>query len=165
MFHFLFRVGCSFYISGRYIIFMCFFELTPRFLKSYLFIKCYIHTNIDVMESEMYILKALETSQYPTNIPLFPEVSNLVLFYFGMWTYTGQPNILIWITSSLFLVYIYSRVLNPIALWDNLFCTYTTFLASSTHRFMGRSWSWIIVFTASIMVLFFLFATPFYWGL
>ena len=64
----------------------------------------------------MYILKALETSQCPTNIPSFPEGSNLVLFSFEICTYTGKPNILRWLTSNFFHVYISSRDLNPRAL-------------------------------------------------
>ena len=104
----------------------------------------------------MYISKALDTSQYPTNIPFFLEGSNLVLFSFGIWIYIGQPNILRWLTSGFFPVNISSGVLNPRALWDILFYTYTTFLAASTHRCIGISSSYIIVFTTSMIVLFFL---------
>ena len=56
----------------------------------------------------MYILKDLETSQYPKNIPFFPEGSNLVLLYVEICTYTGQPNILRWSTSAFFLICISS---------------------------------------------------------
>jgi hypothetical protein len=48
----------------------------------------------------------------PTNIPFFPERSNLVLFCFGMCTNTGQPNILRWLSSAFFPVNISSGVLN-----------------------------------------------------
>jgi hypothetical protein len=84
-------------------------------------------------------MKALETSQYPTNIPFFPEGSNLVLFSFGMCTNTGQPSILRWLTYGIFLVNISSGVLNPSALWDNLFWTYIFVLVASSHKFIGRS--------------------------
>ena len=59
---------------------------------------------------KMYILKDLETSHYPTNIPFFPKGSNLILFSFGMWTYTGQPNILRCLTLGFFPVNVYSGV-------------------------------------------------------
>jgi hypothetical protein len=79
-------------------------------------------------------MKALETSQYPTNIPFFPEESNLVIFSFGMCTNTGKPNIFRWLTYGFFSVNISSGVLNPSALWDNKFWTYTIVLAASTHK-------------------------------
>ena len=46
----------------------------------------------------------LDTSQYPTNIPFLPEGSNLILFSFGICTYTRQPNILRWLTLGFFSV-------------------------------------------------------------
>jgi hypothetical protein len=82
----------------------------------------------------MYILKALDTSQYPTNIPFFPEGSSLVLFSFGMCTNMGQPNILRWLTYGFFRENISSRVLNPSALWENMLCTYTVVLVSYSHK-------------------------------
>ena len=42
--------------------------------------------------TEMYILKDLENSQYPRNIPFFLEGSNLVLFSFRMWTVTEKNS-------------------------------------------------------------------------
>jgi hypothetical protein len=38
-------------------------------------------------------------------------------------------------------------------------------LDASAHKCMGKSWSWIIALVASTIDLFFLSATPFYWGL
>ena len=45
------------------------------------------------------------------------------------------------------------------------FCTYTAILAASSHRGMGISWSWSIALATSVIVLFFLSATPFCYGL
>ena len=148
-----FKRGLNFFLSGRYILFVYFFKLTPSgFFKSCFFIKCQIPTNLYMMEYQNVYLKDLETWQYPTNIPFFLEGSNLIIFSFGICTYIGQPNILRWLTLDFFPVYISSGVMNPRALWDNLFYTYTVVLVASSHRCMERSWSWIIVFTASIMV-------------
>jgi hypothetical protein len=84
-------------------------------------------------------MKAFGTSQYPTNIPFFPEGSSLVLFSFGMCTNIGQPNILRWLTFGFFQENISSGVLNPRALWDNLLCTYIVALVASSHKCIGIS--------------------------
>ena len=47
-----FRRGFNFYHSGRYILFMYFFKMTPfGFIKSCFFVKCQIPTNLYMMES------------------------------------------------------------------------------------------------------------------
>ena len=58
--------------------------------------------------------------------------------------YTGQPNIFRWLTSCFSLENIYSGVLFPRILWEILLCTYIVVLATSAHRYIGRSWSWIM---------------------
>ena len=94
-----------------------------------------------------------------------PEGSSLVLFSFGIYMYTGQPNILRWMTFGFSLEKLSSWFLLSSNLWGVLFHTYTIVLAASAQRWIGRSWSCGIAFDASIIVRFFHFATPFCWGL
>ena len=99
------------------------------------------------------------------NIPFLPKGSVLVLFFFGMCMYTGKPNILRWLTSSFFQEKTSSGVLFSSTLCGVRFCTYTAILVASAHRCMGRSWSWSMALAASMIILFFLSATPLCCGL
>ena len=99
------------------------------------------------------------------NIPFFPKVLILVLLSFWMCMYTGQPNILIWITYGFSPEKSSSRFLLSSTRWGVRFYTYIAVLAAFSQRCIGRSWSCNIAFVASMMVWFFRFATPFYWGL
>ena len=79
--------------------------------------------------------------------------------------YTGQPNILRWMTSGFFPEKTSSCVLFSITLCGVRFYTYTAVLAASDHRCIGRSWSWSMALAASMIILFFLSVTPFCCGL
>ena len=76
-----------------------------------------------------------------------------------------HPNILIWLTYGFSLEKYSSKVFSPSTQWGVRFSTYTIVVASFSQRCIGRSWSCIIVFAASMMVLFFRSTTPFFWGL
>ena len=78
--------------------------------------------------------------------------------------YTGQLNILRWLTSGL-LENTSSSVLFSSTLCGVRLCTYTAVRAAYTHRCIGRSWSWSIALAASMIILLSLSATPFYCGL
>ena len=82
-----------------------------------------------------------------------------------MCMYTRHPNILRWMTSGFLFENTSSGFLFSSTLCGVRFYTYTAVLAASTHRCMGRSWSWSISLAASMIILFFLFATPFSCGL
>ena len=103
--------------------------------------------------------------EYPTNIPVFPEGSNFVLFSFGMCMYTRHPYILRWMISGFLLENTSSGVLFSSTLCGVQFCTYTAVMAAFSHRCMGRYWSWSIDIVASMIFLFLLSATPFCCGL
>ena len=80
--------------------------------------------------------------------------------------YTRQSNYIPrWMTFGFFLENTSSGVLFSSTLCGVQFCTYTVVLEASAHRCMGRSWSWSIALATSMIVLFFLFATPFCCGL
>ena len=158
--------GFNLYHFGRCILFMYFFKLPPfGFLKSCFFIKCYIPTNIYMMESWNVYLEGFGDFTVSNKYSFLSRRIQLgSLLFRNMYIY--------WTTKYLemayfrFLpVYISSGVLNPRALWDNLFCTYTVVLAASAHRCIGRSWSWIMFFTASMILVFFPSITPVWWGL
>ena len=90
-------------------------------------------------------------------MPFFPEGSNFFLFSFGMCMYTRQPNILRWMTSSFLIEKTSSGIVFSSTLCGLQFCTYTVVLAAYAHRCMALA--------ASMIILFFLSATPFYCGL
>ena len=71
--------------------------------------------------------------------------------------YTGQPNILRWMTYGFLLEKTSLGVLFLSTLCGVRFCTYTVVLAAFAHR--------CIAIVVSMIVLFFLSATPFYCGL
>ena len=79
--------------------------------------------------------------------------------------YIGQQNILRWLNYGFLPKNTCSGVLFSSTLCGVQFCTYTTVLAASAHRCIGRSWSWSISLATAMMVLFFLSETPFCCGL
>ena len=79
--------------------------------------------------------------------------------------YTGQPNILRWLTSGFLQEKTSSWVLFLSTLCGVRLCTYTDVLVASAQRCIGISWSWSMALVASMIVLFFLSAIPFYCGL
>ena len=79
--------------------------------------------------------------------------------------YTGQPNILRWMTSGFLPEKTSSGVLFSSTLCGVQFYTYTTILAASAQICIRRSWSLSIALATSMIVLFFLSAIPFYCGL
>ena len=125
--------------SGCFCFFIFFNRSLSRFVVSCVFIKCHIPIDFNILVSwEIYSVSP-QASEYPTNIPFFPEGSNFVLFSFGMCMYTGQPNILRWLTYGFLPEKTSLGVLFLSTLCGVWFCTYTTILATSAQICIGRS--------------------------
>ena len=150
--------------SFRLLIMNLICMVRPWSAESCILIESNISASLDLPETRNVDSICFRWFTVANKYPL-PDGSSFDLFSLGTCIYTGQPNILRWLTYGFSPENISSGVLFPSTLWGLLFCTYTTVLAAFAHRCIDKSWSWIITFTASIMVQFFLCATPFCWGL
>ena len=160
-----FRRGFNFYHSGKYILLMHFFNLTPsRFLDSFIFIKCYIPSNIYMMESWNVYIEGFGDFIVSNKYSLLSRRIQLgSLLFRNMYIYRTTKYFEM---ASLHVSFMYTFLQES---WIQEHCEIIYFahirLFLLLQPTMGLSWSWTMVFITSIMVIFFLFATPFCWGL
>ena len=166
-FNILNRYSTCFFNSRGFVFFFSIFIGMVIYVlsESYIFIKYNTYSDINLVitwnvHSILFRLINISNKYYL----LFGRVEFCYFIVGNMYKHR-HPKIFRWLTSGFSPLNIYSGVLFPRALSVILLWTSTVVIYASSHRFLGKPWSWIMVFIASMIFLFFLHSTPFYLGL